>query len=681
MENILSWDITKIKGVSDGRKKRYNAIGISTIGDLINHYPREYIDLSSPLPLKETDGENHAYFAKVTAKNAFSVKGGRMFIFTVKIVDQFGYSAEVKLFNTKYTYDGLIYGKSYFFYGKLVPDGDKLVLSSPQVFDDNSCGLMPIYSATTSLSSKLIETHIKSILPAVIPLIKETLPKEILEKYSLPKKEDAILSIHHPMSREELENAKRRLFFEEIFFTELSLGYVKRLRQKEKGAKMEKVSIDEFISSLPFELSDGQKNAIDDIISDMADKGYMNRLVEGDVGCGKTVVSAAALYFTAKNGYQGALMAPTEVLATQHYESVSQMLAPFGVKCVLLTGSLTPKEKREAYALLESGEAKICIGTHALISEKVKFKNLALVVTDEQHRFGVRQRTLLSEKGEGCYTLVMSATPIPRTLSLIMYGDLDISIIEELPKGRQEIDTLLITESKRERAFGFIKKNMDEGGKAYIVCPLIDESEKETVSLKSTEFYEKEILDGSFKGYKAAVLHGRLKADEKDKIISDFRTGDLQLLVSTTVIEVGIDAPDACVIFIEDADRFGLSQLHQLRGRVGRGTRKSYCILMTSTHSHEAAQRLKAFSKMKSGFDVATEDLKLRGAGEVLGSRQHGSAMISAPVPSCSAEVFKVCSEAVNNIMENRFALTLDEKKALKEEVSKELEGVGESLN
>ena len=681
MDNILTSDITKIKGVSDARKKRYNAIGIGTIGDLICHFPREYIDLTKKHSFCEELGEALGYYARVKSKNASIVRGGKMLIFTIRVEDENGAIASVKLFNTKFTYDKLVVGKSYYFYGRLTRDGSGLTLSSPQIFDEEKPCLMPIYSATASLSSKLIESHIKSILPLCQPFINEFLPREILERFSLISRWEAFSSIHCPSSKEALERARERLFFDEMFLTQVSLGYVKKKKEAQKGVKMENLSISEFISSLPFELSLGQQNAINDIIGDMSKRGYMNRLIEGDVGCGKTVVSACAMFFCAKNGYQSALMAPTEVLAVQHFQSISQMLAPFNINCVLLTGSLSQKEKALAYQKLESGEAMVCIGTHALISERLKFKSLALVVTDEQHRFGVRQRARLSEKGINPYTLVMSATPIPRTLSLIMYGDLDISIIEEMPKGRQEIDTFLINDAKRERAFGFIKKNIDAGGKAYIVCPLIDESERDALNLKSTEYYQKQILNGSFKGYKANILHGRLKSEEKDAIIDSFRNGSLELLVSTTVVEVGIDAPNATVMFIEDADRFGLSQLHQLRGRVGRGSKKSYCILMTSSKSHEALSRLRTFCQMKSGFDVALADLKLRGAGDVLGSRQHGESLVSSPIPQDAEKLLSSCNKASQLILEKQIDLSLEEKQNLRQAVNKRLEEVGESLN
>ncbi|MEG1994469.1 MAG: ATP-dependent DNA helicase RecG, partial [Oscillospiraceae bacterium] len=587
----------------------------------------------------------------------------------------------IKLFNTKYAADNLIIGEEYYFYGKM--EGDLLAreMNSPEAFPSFIQNkIIPQYNATKGLSTNIILSNIKEIMPKAMGQFPETIPTSVQKQFGLMDKNSAIQNIHFPKNMEMLEKAERTLIFEELFILQLALSHIKNKNNKNKGVPMNDTPIDEYYSSLPYTLSDGQLSAINDIITDITKKNAMNRIIEGDVGCGKTAVAVAAMYFAYKNGYQSVLMAPTEVLATQHYENITKALAPFGVKVSLLTGSISAKEKKEVYASLVDGETNICIGTHAIISKATQFKNLALVITDEQHRFGVNQRAKLLQKGENPYVLVMSATPIPRTLSLIIYGDLDISVISELPKGRQKIDTLLIGNSKRERSYNFIKTLLSQGRQAYIVCPLIEESEKLS-GLKTVAEYAEEISHNQFKGFSVAILHGKMKPSEKEQIMQDFKVGNIQLLISTTVIEVGIDVPNAVVMFIEDADRFGLSQLHQLRGRVGRGKEKSYCILMTQTKSRDTFDRLENFCKTSDGFEIAMQDLALRGAGDVLGNRQHGLPTMKIANMARDTTLLEDAQKAAKLIIEKEIPVTNKEYFNIRSHINKILNSVGEKLN
>ena len=681
MDKILSSDITSIKGISDKREKLYEKLNIFTVCDLLEHFPREYKDLTSPVSIANAPfGENVAILARVISKTAKIVKYGTMSIFIIKIKDKSG-SLIVKLFNTKYTADNLIIGEEYYFYGKIEGDMLSKEMNTPEIYPSFTQNkIIPKYNATKGLTSNVILSNIKEIMPKVTGKFTDTIPASIRKEYNLMDKDSAIKNIHFPKDFQSLEKAKRTLIFEELFILQLALSHIKKKNNQIKGVPIKDIPINEFFSSLPYTLSNGQIGAINDIITDMTQKNSMNRIIEGDVGCGKTIVAACAMYFAYKNGYQSVMMAPTEVLANQHYENIKKTLEPFGVKVSLLTGSLTAKEKREVYESLLSGETNICVGTHAIISKATEFKDLALVITDEQHRFGVNQRAKLSQKAENPYVLVMSATPIPRTLSLIIYGDLDISVISELPKGRQTIDTFLINNSKREGAYGFIKEALAEGKQAYIVCPLIEESE--TLSdLKTVKEYADEIASKQFKGFNVDILHGKMKPAQKDEIMQRFKNGETHLLVSTTVIEVGIDVPNSVIMFIEDADRFGLSQLHQLRGRVGRGKDKSYCILMTQTKSKETILRLKNFCSTTDGFEIAMQDLALRGAGDVLGNRQHGLPTLKIADMTRDASVLQDAQKAAMLIVNKKICVTNQEYFNIRSHINKILNSVGEMLN
>lgn len=528
---------------------------------------------------------------------------------------------EVTLFNRKYLAENLREGRSYLFYGKLGYGITLRQMSSPEIMPAEYMGIEPVYAAAEGLSSKTIEKIMKNAL-VYTDSMQDAIPDGIRQKNGLCDFKTALKSIHFPLERQALESAKRRLVFEELFVLQTGLLFLKRRRRALAGCTVKENLLDEFKKTLSFKLTGAQERVINECLSDMMSPRPMNRLIQGDVGSGKTAVAAALMYISAGNGFQSALMAPTELLAEQHFKTLCKITENSGIKCALLTGSLTKKQKDEVKAGLKSGEIKVAVGTHALLTDDVEFENLGLVVTDEQHRFGVGQRGRLSSKGNNPHTLVMSATPIPRTLGLIIYGDLDISIIDEYPAGRQKIATYCVDSSYNARVYNYIKKFIAEGRQAYIVCPLVDENE--ALGIKSASEYYEELSENQFKGYTVGLLHGKMKPKDKESVMRRFAVGEIQLLISTTVIEVGIDVPNAALMVIENAERFGLSQLHQLRGRIGRGEYSSACILISDVKSGDTKRRLDVIKNNTDGFKIADEDLKLRGPGDFLGSRQHG---------------------------------------------------------
>ena len=528
---------------------------------------------------------------------------------------------EVTLFNRKYLAENLREGRSYLFYGKLGYGITLRRMSSPEIMPAEYMGIEPVYAASEGLSSKTIEKIMKNAL-VYTDSMQDAIPDGIRKKNGLCDFKTALKSIHFPLERQALESAKRRLVFEELFVLQTGLLFLKRRRRALAGCTVKENLLDEFKKTLSFKLTGAQERVINECLSDMMSPRPMNRLIQGDVGSGKTAVAAALMYISAGNGFQSALMAPTELLAEQHFKTLCKITENSGIKCALLTGSLTKKQKDEVKAGLKSGEIKVAVGTHALLTDDVEFENLGLVVTDEQHRFGVGQRGRLSSKGNNPHTLVMSATPIPRTLGLIIYGDLDISIIDEYPAGRQRIATYCVDSSYNARVYNYIKKFIAEGRQAYIVCPLVDENE--ALGIKSASEYYEELSENQFKDYTVGLLHGKMKPKDKENVMRRFAAGEIQLLISTTVIEVGIDVPNAALMVIENAERFGLSQLHQLRGRIGRGEYSSACILISDVKSGDTKRRLDVIKNNTDGFKIADEDLKLRGPGDFLGSRQHG---------------------------------------------------------
>lgn len=616
-----STDIRFLKGVGEKRAELLRKKGIDTVGALLRFYPRAYLDWQNITPISEChEGENVCVRAEITSpvKTANIRRGMTLYKFSA--ADDSGV-IEVTLFNRKYLAENLREGRSYLFYGKLGYGITLRQMSSPEIMPAEYMGIEPVYAATEGLSSKTIEKIMKNAL-VYTDSMQDAIPDGIRKKNGLCDFKTALKSIHFPLERQALESAKRRLVFEELFVLQTGLLFLKRRRRALAGCTVKENLLDEFKKTLSFKLTGAQERVINECLTDMMSPRPMNRLIQGDVGSGKTAVAAALMYISAGNGFQSALMAPTELLAEQHFKTLCKITENSGIKCALLTGSLTKKQKDEVKAGLKSGEIKVAVGTHALLTDDVEFESLGLVVTDEQHRFGVGQRGRLSSKGNNPHTLVMSATPIPRTLGLIIYGDLDISIIDEYPAGRQKIATYCVDSSYNARVYNYIKKFIAEGRQAYIVCPLVDENE--ALGIKSASEYYEELSENQFKDYTLGLLHGKMKPKDKESVMRRFAAGEIQLLISTTVIEVGIDVPNAALMVIENAERFGLSQLHQLRGRIGRGEYSSACILISDVKSGDTKRRLDVIKNNTDGFKIADEDLKLRGPGDFLGSRQHG---------------------------------------------------------
>lgn len=616
-----STDIKFLKGVGEKRAELLQKKGIDTVGALLRFYPRAYLDWQNITPVSECpEGENVCVRAEITSPvKTVNIRRG-MTLYKFAAADDSGV-IEVTLFNRKYLAENLRQGRSYLFYGKLGYGITLRQMSSPEIMPAEYMGIEPVYAATEGLSSKTIEKIMKNALVCADGMA-DVIPQGIREKNGLCDFKTALKSIHFPPERQALESAKRRLVFEELFVLQTGLLFLKRRRRALAGCTVKNNLLEEFKRTLSFKLTGAQERVINECLTDMMSPRPMNRLIQGDVGSGKTAVAAALMYISAGNGFQSALMAPTELLAEQHFKTLCKITENSGIKCALLTGSLTKKQKDEVKAGLKSGEIKVAVGTHALLTDDVEFENLGLVVTDEQHRFGVGQRGRLSSKGNNPHTLVMSATPIPRTLGLIIYGDLDISIIDEYPAGRQKIATYCVDSSYNARVYNYIKKFIAEGRQAYIVCPLVDENE--ALGIKSASEYYMELSENQFKGYTVGLLHGKMKPKDKENVMRRFAAGEIQLLISTTVIEVGIDVPNAALMVIENAERFGLSQLHQLRGRIGRGEYSSACILISDVKSGDTKRRLDVIKNNTDGFKIADEDLKLRGPGDFLGSRQHG---------------------------------------------------------
>lgn len=666
----MSYTNLKLEDLSGLGKKRIELLkklDIFSVDDLLEFYPRHYEDWSKCYSVSEVPlGENCCVKGIVsTAVSSYRVrKGLTLFKFTVTdgAINMF-----VTLFNQKYTAEKIKRGGEYLFFGKVTGTFLRKEMSSPDVEQVESEKIRPIYHATEGLNSKFLEKTISNALKLVEENLTDPVPSEIRQKYNLCHKRYAIENIHFPESNEAIEIARKRLVFEELLILQLGLLKLRRRNSSAKGVKIERDYSDEMINNLPFEPTNAQRRAIGESVCDMQKSVPMNRLLQGDVGSGKTAVAAALLFNTAKNGFQSAFMAPTEILAIQHYSSISKMLTGNGIRIELLLGSTPQNEKRRIKELLTAGEIDVLIGTHALIQAGVEFKNLALVITDEQHRFGVNQRASLSQKGDNPHTLVMSATPIPRTLALIMYGDLDISVLDEMPKGRQKTETYAVPKKLRKRAYTYVKKHLDEGFQGYIVCPMIDEGEQELAS--ANKFYE-ELKKGFFKNYNLGLLHGKMKPNDKDDIMKRFSDGEIDLLVATTVIEVGVDVPNANIMVIENAERFGLSQLHQLRGRVGRGDKKATCILISDAETQEAKKRLEIMCKTSDGFKIADEDLRLRGPGDFFGSRQHGLPTLKIASIFSDREVLKQTSSLARSIIKSDKNLEKTENAGLKSEVA-----------
>ena len=622
----LTDPITILKGIGPTKAKQFANLNIFTLGDLICHFPRGYEDRTKLLPIEKLEPEKSACFKAMvmnTPRTAHIRKG--LDLTKVQVADTTG-RLNLTFFNNKYVSEQLQYGREYIFYGAVSGDFIGYSMTNP-VFESldsqpvTTRRVLPIYPLTAGLSNAAMLKAVRQAL-AICDTPPEIIPAEVRSAYGILSADRAYTAIHEPASMAEAEMAKKRLIFEEFFVFSAGLSLMRASRAEKKTEAYQNLNLKPFLSSLPFILTGAQQRAIDEIVDDFGSGAPMNRLVQGDVGSGKTMIAAAAAYLTVNNGRQAALMAPTEILAEQHYQSLGRLFAPMGIRTVLLTGSLTPKEKRLVRESIAAGEADLIIGTHALLSDTTTFHDLGLVVADEQHRFGVAQRSKLSSKGNDPHLLVMSATPIPRTLALLMYGDLDVSIINELPPGREAVDTFLVGESYRARINAFIRKQVAEGHQCFVVCPAVEENED--LGIKAATVWAETLQKTVFPDLRIALLHGQMKAQEKEDAMASFARGEADVMVATTVIEVGVDVPNATLMVIEDADRFGLSQLHQLRGRVGRGKAKSYCILTSHNKNPETLQRLKALCKTTDGFKIAEEDLALRGPGDFFGSRQSG---------------------------------------------------------
>ena len=667
----LTDPITLLKGIGPAKQKQFAALNIHTLEDLICHFPRYYEDRTKLLTIAELEADVPACFKAVvmgSPRTAHIRKG--LDLTKVQVGDHSG-RLNLTFFNQKFTAEQLQYGQEYIFYGSLNGDFSGYQMTNPVFERPDSTPIatrriLPVYPLTAGLSNASVLKAVQQAL-ALCDAPAEVIPPDVREKYGILPADRAYTAIHQPTSMQEAEMAKKRLIFEEFFLFSAGLSLMRAARSAKKTAPYEALDLTEFAESLPVQLTGAQAKAIKEIRQDLKKGAPMNRLVQGDVGSGKTMVAAAAAYLAIQNGHQAAMMAPTEILAEQHYQSLGKLLGKLGIHTVLLTGSMTQKQKTLTRQAIEDGSAQMIIGTHALLSDTTVFHDLGLVVTDEQHRFGVAQRSKLSAKGQDPHLLVMSATPIPRTLALLMYGDLEVSIIDELPPGREPVDTFLVGENMRARINAFIRKQVEEGHQCFVVCPAVEES----LDMKAATTWAETLQQKVFPDLRVALLHGQMKGSEKDAVMASFAAGDADVLVATTVIEVGVDVPNATLMVIEDADRFGLSQLHQLRGRVGRGKAKSFCILTSQNKNPDTNRRLKALCKTTDGFKIAEEDLQIRGPGDFFGSRQSGLPTFRVANLSMDLATLKNAQEASAQWIDTRGTEDTPESNALRQRIAK----------
>ena len=663
--------VTILKGVGEAKAKLFANLNIFTLGDLICHFPRGYEDRTKLVTISELSPDVPACFRATVMNNPRTAHIRKGLDMTkVQLADTTG-RLNVTFFNNRFAAGQLEYGREYIFYGAVSGDFVGYNMTNPVFENPDSPGLttrrvLPIYPLTAGLTNAAVGKAVLQALAVCDPPA-EILPEAVRAEYGILPAEEAYHAIHQPRDMEQAVQAKKRLIFEEFFVFSAGLSLMRSSRAEKKCTPYHNFNMKPFYGSLPFALTGAQSRAVEEILSDFRSGKPMNRLVQGDVGSGKTMVAAAAAYCAAGNGAQTALMAPTEILAEQHYASLSKLFAPLGITVDLLTGSMTVRQKREARERLASGETQVVVGTHALLTDATRFLRLGLVIADEQHRFGVAQRSKLSEKGEDPHLLVMSATPIPRTLALLMYGDLDVSILDELPPGRQTVETFLVGESYRARINAFIRKQVAEGHQCFVVCPAVEENQE--LGVKAASAWAETLQQTVFPDLRIALLHGQMKGAEKEAAMAAFARGEADVMVATTVIEVGVDVPNATLMVIEDADRFGLSQLHQLRGRVGRGKAKSYCILTSHNRNSETLQRLKALCKTNDGFRIAEEDLKLRGPGDFFGSRQSGLPAFRVGDLSCDLATLKQAQTASAQWIDAHGTEDTPEARALRERI------------
>ena len=659
----LHTDIRYIKGIGETRAKALQKLGIATLEDLLSYFPRRWEDRTLTQPIRELVPGEYACVRAMLAGDptASRIAGGRTLV-KVRAVDDSS-ALDVAFFNQDYRKTSLHKGETYIFYGRVEGDLLRRRMTNPVLEPEGrqllTGRIMPIYPLTAGVSQTMLAKAMRQGLDACRDLLPDVLPDEVRQAHHLCYTGYAYENIHFPDSPEALDIARRRLVFEELFVLACGLQLLRSRRETGRSPACENVSLAPFYDALPFALTNAQRRAVEQAVSDMTSGRPMNRLCQGDVGSGKTMVAAACVWFAAQSGWQSALMAPTEILARQHYENLTPLFARFGLHCALLTGSTRARERRAILAGLADGSIDLCIGTHALLTADVQYARLGLVITDEQHRFGVDQRAALSRKADSPHMLVLSATPIPRTLALIIYGDLDVSIIDELPPGRQKVDTFAVGEKYRQRLNAFIRKQVAEGHQVFIVCPLVaDEDDQLPDERKAVTAYAKRLQEEVFPDLRIAVLHGRMKAREKEAVMSAFAAGDSDILVSTTVVEVGVDVPNANLMVVENAERFGLSQLHQLRGRVGRGSAKSWCVLLSDSDNEDTRRRLKVLTETNDGFRISEEDLKLRGPGDFFGQRQHGLPTLKAADLSCDMRLLDEAQSAARELLQRDPSLT-----------------------
>jgi ATP-dependent DNA helicase RecG len=658
----LNTDVRYIKGIGEQRAKALGKLGIATLRDLISYFPRAYDDRSALRRIADlVPGETAGVAAMVASPPTISHIRKGLDLVKLRAVDDTG-TLDVTFFNQAWLKNSLHQGETYIFYGRAEGSLLRHQMANPVVEPEGrrevTGRIVPIYPLTAGVSQLILSRSIRQGLDACADILPDVLPDRVRRHHQLCRIEYAYENIHFPESAEALDLARRRLAFEELFLFTIGL---ERLRSRWEVVHVPPcggVDMELFYRALPFTLTDAQRRCVEEALADMRSGTPMNRLCQGDVGSGKTMVATACVYFMVKNGRQAALMAPTEILAQQHYQGLAPLLENLGIRCALLTGSTTAKTKRSITQQLESGEIDFAIGTHALITGSVAYRDLGLVVTDEQHRFGVAQRAELAAKGDHPHILVMSATPIPRTLALILYGDLDVSIIDQLPPGRQPVQTFAVTGGYHQRVYRFIRKLVGEGRQAYIVCPMVEENDQLPDERKAVTEYAKKLQSEVFPDLKVAFVHGKMKPKEKDAVMAAFAAHETDILVSTTVIEVGVDVPNAAVMVIENAERFGLSQLHQLRGRVGRGKHQSYCILISDNRNEETRQRLKVMTKTTDGFQIAEEDLRLRGPGDFFGARQHGLPGLKVADLGCDTQLLQEARQAAEQLLAQDPALT-----------------------
>jgi len=666
--NEIFKPIESLYRIGKGRAEKYHKLGIDTVYDLLYYIPRDYLDYRKYIPIVQAQPEQYCVLRLEITALLSPVQTRNMMIYKAAATD--GESdITIIIYNNFYAFNALQKKRIYYMYGKVIENLYGREILSPQYISEGEVLIQPKYRLTSGLTINMIRANIKQAVEIMKKNPFETLPEYIIKENNLCPVVYALENIHFPESMQASEISRQRLAFDEILMLQLGMSFMKSRNKCHTAGVMDKnTDISEFYGNLPFEMTDGQKYALSEILNDLCCDVPMNRLLQGDVGSGKTAVAGASCYFAFKNDFQSALMAPTEILASQHYSTLSEFLEPLGVHVCLLTGSVTSKNKRDIKDKIKSGFYSVIVGTHAIIQKDIEFNSLALVITDEQHRFGVSQRSALAGKGNFPHKLVMSATPIPRTLALIIYGDMDVSVINQLPKGRKPVSTYAVTGKLRERAFSFVRKALNSGRQAYVICPMIEDSDSDLNSVKSySEYAEKNFL----KGYSIGLLHGKMSSSEKENTMSDFKNGKIQVLICTTVVEVGVDVPNASVIVIENADRFGLSQLHQLRGRVGRGQYESSCILITDNVSVECRERMKIMCHTSNGFEISEQDLKLRGPGDFFGSRQHGLPPLKIADIECDIDMIEKAKEVAENILRKDPNLELPENQCLKNDMLK----------